>query len=367
MPHRLVFFPDYRAANPYQRLLYDHSAVDLDPQPGTIAEALARRAQQAPDAGMIFHLHWEDGVYRNEPDEAAARAVAERFALDLERFVDGGGMVLWTLHNEAPHEDRYPAVQAELRAAVLRLVDLVHVHGLEAARFARFELGIAAERLVIVPHGNYRPRYAPLAGPPAASRAALGLPAQARVLLLFGRLDAYKGVAEVLEAIARLDREELWLLIAGQQVVPLDEPLARLPKALRERIVVEPGPVPDARIPLLFHAADALVAPYRRILTSGAAMLALSLGRPVLAPAHPGLAELVRDGREGLLWEPADPEGLERTLLRFLSLDATTLERLGAGAAARAELFDWRTIGNLVAGVFARLLALRRPLRRIAT
>ncbi|MDW8370985.1 MAG: glycosyltransferase, partial [Geminicoccaceae bacterium] len=244
---------------------------------------------------------------------------------------------------------------------------LVHVHGLEAARFARFELGIAAERLVIVPHGNYRPRFAPLAAPREGGRAALGLPEEARVVLLFGRLDAYKGIDELLDAIGRLDRPELWLLIAGQQVVRLDEPLARLPPAVRQRIVVEPGPVPEARIPLLFHAADALVAPYRRILTSGAAMLALSLGRPVLAPAHPGLAELVRDGNEGLLWEPADPAGLERTLERFLALDAAALEQLAAGAAARAELFDWRTIGNLMAGVFGRLLALRRPLRRLLT
>ncbi len=365
MPHRLVFFPDYRAANPYQSLLYAHSAAELHPVPGTIARALELRALQPPEAGMIFHLHWEDAVYRNEPDEAAARAAARRFVADLERFVDGGGTFLWTVHNSAPHQDRYPAVQAELRAALSALVDLVHVHGWAALEWARAELGLPPERLVVIPHGNYRPLHQPVGGPPAGSRAALGLPEAVRVLLLFGRLEDYKGVAELLEALAERDRPELHLILAGRPVMPLEPLLDALPDVVRARVHLERGPVADARVPLLFHAADALVAPYRAVLTSGAAMLALTLGRPVLAPAHPGLAELVRDGCEGLLWSPADREGLARTIDAFLDLPAERLAELQAAAARRGELFNWRTIGNLWNGVFTHLLARRRPMRRL--
>lgn len=364
MPHQLVFFPDYRAANPYQTFLYEHSAAELHPRTGTITEALEIRARQAPEEGMIFHLHWEDGIYRNEPDEPTARAVAERFVSDLERFLETGGSFLWTVHNAAPHDDRFPAVQAELRAALLELADLVHVHSFEAAGWARAELGLRPERIVVVPHGNYRPRFHPIGRPQAESRAALGLPETARVLLLFGRLDAYKGGAELLEASARLDRPELWLILAGRQIVPLDPLLGSLPERVRARILVEPGPIPDERVPLLFHAADALVAPYRAVLTSGAAMLALSLGRPVLGPAHIGLVDLVRDGVEGLLWPPGAEAGLDRTIERFLDLGAERIEELQKRAAARAELFDWRIVGNLMNGVVTRLLARRRPMRR---
>lgn len=364
MPHQLVFFPDYRAANPYQSLLYAHSAAELHPRPATVEEALQIRALQAPEEGLVFHLHWEDAVYRNAPDEAAARAAAERFLAGLERLAESGAMVLWTIHNAAPHDDRFPAVQAVLRQALPALVDLVHLHALEAVPFARAGLGLPAERLVVVPHGNYRPCFEPLGRPPAESRAALELPEDARVLLLFGRLDAYKGAVELLEAVARLDRPELHLILAGRQVQPLEPALLALPAAVRARVRVEPGPVPDARVPLLFHAADALVAPYRAVLTSGAAMLALSLARPVLGPAHIGLAEPIRDGVEGLLWPPDDPAGLERTIARFLALDAAALAALQRRALARAELYDWRTIGNLMGGVLSRLLARRRALRR---
>lgn len=364
MPHQLVFFPDYRAANPYQSLLYEHSACELHPCAATIGEALAIRNRQAPEETMVFHLHWEDGVYRNEPDEIAARAAAERFAADLERFLDGGGALLWTVHNAAPHDDRYPAVQAALRAALVQLADLVHLHSLEAAAWARAELGLPPGRLVVVPHGNYRPRFHPIGRPQAESRATLGLPEQARVLLLFGRLDAYKGGPELLEAVARLNEPKLWLIVAGRQVLPLDAAIAALPDAIRARIVVEPGPVPEERVPLLFHAADALVAPYRAVLTSGAAMLALTLARPVLGPALTGLTDLIRDGIEGLLWTPGAERGLEQTIERFLTLSSDELAALRIRAAARAELFDWRIHGNAMAGVFARLLNCRRPIRR---
>lgn len=364
MPHQLVFFPDYRAANPYQTLLYAHSAPELHARPASVAEALALRARQGPEDGFLFHLHWEDAAYRNEPDAAAAAAAAERFVADLERLVETGAGLLWTVHNEAPHDDRYPEVQARLRAALVQLADLVHLHSLAAAGWAREALGVPAERLVVVPHGNYLPRFHPKGGDPASSRAALGLEPDARVALLFGRLDAYKGGAALLAAMGRRDRPRLWLILAGRQVAPLDGPLAALPAAVRARIVVEPGPVPDERVPLLFHAADALVAPYRAILTSGAAMLALSLGRPVVGPALPGLTDLVTDGVEGLLYDPADPDGLDRALDRLAALDAAALAAMAEAAAARARLHDWRIAGNLMGGVFRSLLARRRPLRR---
>lgn len=366
MPHQLVFFPDYRAANPYQTLLYAHSAPELHAQPASVAEALELRARQSPEDGFVFHLHWEDAVYRNEPDAAAAAAAAERFVAELERLVDSGASFLWTVHNEAPHDDRFPEVQARLRPALVALADRVHLHSLRAAGWAREALGVPPERLVVVPHGNYLPCFHPLAGEPARSRAALGIPADARVALLFGRLDAYKGGAELLAAMGRRDRPRLWLILAGRQVAPLDEPLAALPEAIRARIVVEPGPVPDDRVPLLFHAADALVAPYRAILTSGAAMLALSLARPVVGPALPGITDLVQDGVEGLLYDPRDPDGLDRALDRLLALAPDELGALSAAAAARARLHDWRIAGNLMGGVLRSLVALRRPLRRPA-
>lgn len=363
----LSFFPDYRAANPYQRLLHGHAGRELHPQPATIAEALLRQ-RQAPAGRAIFHLHWEDAVHRNEPDEGAAWRAAQRFLSDLELFLDRGGSFVWTLHNEAPHDGRHLAVNDALAAKLAALADVVHVHSWAGVAFARARLGVGPERLALIPHGSYRPLYPAPAHPAGRSRAELGLAEAKRVLLLFGRLGAYKGGAELIEAFGAAAAEEdgLWLLVAGKQVDPLVPALDRLPPAARRRVAVREGFVPDEEVPRLFHAADMVAVPYRASLTSGTALLALSLDRPVLAPALPGLAELLADGVDAVLHEPGSPAALRAAIRRFLALDPARLRAMQAAAREKALLHDWRQSALLWNGVYADLLARLRPQRRHA-
>ena len=363
MTHALVFFPDYRSANPYQSLLYQHAGRDLYPRAGTIAEALALHRQRGVGGRVVFHLHWEDAVYRNEPTEALARQAAQAFLLALETFLEAGGALVWTLHNEAPHDGRYLELHRELAARLAQLADVVHVHSLAGLAHARRGLGVAAARVALIQHGNYAGHYPRLGGPVAASRAGLGLGAARRVLLLFGRLGRYKGGAELLAALAELDDPGLWLLIAGKQIDPLEPVLGQLPAAVRARTVVLDRFIPPEQVPVLFHACDLAVLPYRASLTSGTALLALSQARPVLAPAFPGLAELLTDGEDAILYPPQAADGLAAALRRLQGLDAARLAAMQAAAWARAELFDWRHGGLLLDGVYARLLAALRPQR----
>ena len=100
MTHALVFFPDYRAANPYQTLLHGHAGRELYPRFGSIADALALQRHAGVDSRVIFHLHWEDAVYRNESGEPAAWQAAQRFVGELETFLDGGGQLIAALRDK---------------------------------------------------------------------------------------------------------------------------------------------------------------------------------------------------------------------------------------------------------------------------
>jgi glycosyltransferase involved in cell wall biosynthesis len=53
--------------------------------------------------------------------------------------------------------------------------------------------------------------------------------------------------------------------------------------------------------------------------------------RPVVGSDVGGIADLVREGENGLLVPPQDPEALAEALVRMLS-DRELAERLGAGA-----------------------------------
>jgi glycosyltransferase involved in cell wall biosynthesis len=69
----------------------------------------------------------------------------------------------------------------------------------------------------------------------------------------------------------------------------------------------------------------------------------MATGLPVVVPKIDRLAEIVRDGREGLVYDSANPEGLAAAIER-LADDAALRRRLGAAARARAvERFSWRS------------------------
>ncbi|MFO1039528.1 MAG: glycosyltransferase [Geminicoccaceae bacterium] len=365
MAHSLFFFPDYRGANPYQRLMYAHAAPELHPQAGTITEALARTAQSAPGERVIFHLHWEDAVYRNEPDEDAALRAAETFLDQLERFLDAGGFLVWTMHNAAPHDGRYLRIHQLLLQWLPEMADLVHVHSQAAADHARRVLEIEPARIAVIPHGNYRPLYRRIGLPVVGSRAVFGLGPEDRVLLLFGRLGSYKGGEDLLAAFAGT-RSNLRLVIAGKQIHSLRGAVDALPAERRDRVVVIERFIGEEEVPALFHAADAVALPYRSILTSGAAMLALSLRRPVIAPGFPALRELLEDGRDSLLFAPGSVDDLSRALDRFGALDEARLAALQSGAGATADRYDWQMSGLLLSGLYYRLLTMLRPQRRLA-
>ncbi|MCU0489694.1 MAG: hypothetical protein MUE67_12185, partial [Anaerolineales bacterium] len=71
----------------------------------------------------------------------------------------------------------------------------------------------------------------------------------------------------------------------------------------------------------------------RDILTSGSAMLAISEGKPVIAPACGCLPELLGEDC-AVLYPPEDPTGLVEALKRCAQLD---LRQMGINARRRAE------------------------------
>ena len=131
------------------------------------------------------------------------------------------------------------------------------------------------------------------------------------------------------------------------------------------RGVVFTGVLPHGTMPAALAAADIGVAPFdpsrHGPLSLGFYWSPLKVfeymasGLPVVAPRIPRLATLVEHGREGLLYDGADPGALAATL-ETLAADRAGRVALGAAARARAEReFSWR----------AHCVALDEALRRL--
>jgi beta-1,4-mannosyltransferase len=356
MQHSLIYFPDYAHANPYQAMLYASLDGAFSARPGTIVDALDILGRTDWPQRTIFHLHWEDAIYRHLPSAEEALQECQRFLERTERFLEDGGLFIWTIHNRAPHDARFLEVHEELCAKLAVLAHQIHVHSYSAAAELARDRRLDHSKLAVIPHGNYAPvfprRRIPLRAAQAGCR-----------FLLFGRLGRYKGSDELVRAFLALPDSRAELMIAGKQIDPID--LSSVPSSVAARITMENRFLDEAEIPNLFASVDFVVAPYVASLTSGTLMLAMSLGRPVIAPRLPTLAELIADGENGLLFDPDQDAGLAAALARACEIEASGLRQLREAAFNTAMRYDWRMIGSLWSGLLYRLVA-RPQVRRLA-
>jgi len=183
-----------------------------------------------------------------------------------------------------------------------------------------------------------------LAPPPVA----LSVPEQAakpNLVLFLGRLDAKKGIYDLLDAVAGLRGAvpDVRLVCAGDgDRVGVARYAERLGIADAVKFTGYVGA--SGKRALLEHAAVFALPSYDEALPVSL-IEAMSAGIPVVASPTGGIAEVVSDGASGLLVPPGDKGGLERALRRLL-IDRELAARLGKSAreSARARFSPERAL-----------------------
>jgi glycosyltransferase involved in cell wall biosynthesis len=165
-------------------------------------------------------------------------------------------------------------------------------------------------------------------------------------VLWTGTVEPRKNVPVLVEAFARLGRDDLDLVLAGPE--GWNDELARVAGSAGER-VRRTGFVPAADLRALYAGASLFAFP-SRVEGFGLPVLeAMAQGTPVVTSAGTATAEVVGDSDAGLLVPPGDLDALTAALDGLLS-DPAELERRGAAARERAKAFSWaRTAGRLAA------------------
>ena len=331
-------FPRSVRDNPYCDLLYGSLAAR-----GVV---VAVRAELSPRwlvrharVVKVLHLHWPEFYYRSGGQPTARSVTAFVAALLLARLLRY--RVVWTVHNALPHE-RHP-VDRVVRWLLVRSARLV-VHA-EAVRAA---IPGGRRPPAVVPHGHYIGCY-PDDVPAIEARRALGLGAEDRVFVCFGQLRAYKGVGALLDAFADLPDPRLQLVVAGRPATDADAQCVLAAAQRDARVRTHLGFVPDPDVQRFLKAADFVVLPYREVLTSGGALLALSFARPLVVPRRGCLAELEREGC-AIAYDPDAPGALRAALAAAAAV--ATLEPWQQRAAAAARRRAWEPIAAAYARIY---------------
>jgi D-inositol-3-phosphate glycosyltransferase len=215
----------------------------------------------------------------------------------------------------------------------------------------------------VIPPGVDTQRFHP--SDRAAARAAIGVAADACLLLFVGRIEPLKGTDTLLQAVqllrarGQLPPQLSLSIIGGDPDQPRESRLAELQRLMELRdelglgeVVTFLGKRAQETLPDYYVAADVVVMPSLYESFGMVALEAMACGTPVVASQVGGLAYLVRDGETGYLVPDRDPAALADRLSRLLS-NPQLRAQMGAQAVLHARTYAWPDITRKVIGLYA--------------
>jgi glycosyltransferase involved in cell wall biosynthesis len=230
------------------------------------------------------------------------------------------------------------------------MLDTFHDHGIgESAQYEMVPSGV--EVGVFSPAPEARTRV----------RGELGIPADAPVIGLLGRLDPLKGQDDLLDIFPDLLRvhPELRLLFVGGgwHRQKLEARLAGMP--WRDRVLFT-GLVPPSQVPGYLAAMDIDTLPSYQEGQPRTLVQALLCGRPIVGYDAGGIAEICLDGVTGRLVPVGDRAALRDALSHLIS-DPSERSRLAeAGRRHALERFDLRLMIRRLDAIYRQTMRERQ-------
>lgn len=191
----------------------------------------------------------------------------------------------------------------------------------------------------------------------AEARRLTGLPEGRSIALYAGRVNAQKGLDQLL-AMARAAPDILFVLVGSEGKGPIEREAASL-----ANVRIFPWQRPDSLPPFLFAADILLIPPSSAPLVEhGNCVLPLKIfsylaaARPIVAPLSPDTAGLLVHEETALLSPPDDVEAAVAAVRRLLA-DPALGDRLARGARKKAAGLSWDGRARRLTGFFEERLA----------
>lgn len=322
-------FPGRSDKDPSERPLRTEAEYILDPlNPWTWRQTLRRLQAWQPDAVLMQWWH----PYFTPAWTVLTRAIKRQTPAPRLIFI---------CHNVLPHEQG-SRLGRWLPPLALRLAlpsaDHYLVHSTADGEILQQYLPQAA--FTVTPH----PTYAAV-GSAANGKLPATLPDDRPLLLFCGFIRPYKGLDILLDALPLvLAKRPLHLLVAGEfwqgGIAQYQAQIDKL--GIGAHVTLLDGYLPDEQLAVVMRRAAVVVLPYRSATQSGIIQIAFGHLRPVITTNVGGLAEVVCDGRTGLVVPPEDSVALAYAIERFFA------EELGPQMVKQIkrenDSFSWQSL-----------------------
>lgn len=344
---KVLIWPRW-STNPYQNLLAEHlEKLGVQVEEAEDLESLNTAIRQSkPD---ILHLH---ALYPFFLSSGRLSSVSKwvRSCTQLLIWKLMGIKIVWTAHNLKNHQNRYLVLDRIFRTLVAKLAYGVVAHSETAKQQVAKAFHLKnIDKIFVVPHGNYLDCYEN-STIRAVARKTLEIPDPSVVLLFLGAIRSYKGVPNLIDVFKQVNQDDVQLVIAGK---PSNDRVGQQIKeqiAGKDNIKFIPGFVADDQIQVYMNACDVVVMPYRDILTSGSAVLAMSFGRACIAPRKGCIGDLLDDSG-AFLYDPDQEEGLSQVLNCALQ-NRAELQSMGEHNYRLAQHWSWNRVAEMTLNVY---------------
>lgn len=290
----------------------------------------------------IIHLHWQHPflLEKSSRFKTVIKSIVSLLQIVFLKLLRV--KLVWTVHNLKSHENTHRDLELSFTRVLARLSDVIIVHSKNAKREISKEFNIKKNHKInIIPHGNFIDCYPNLISQEEA-RNRLNLSNSKLIFLLLGEVRYYKGVLELIDAFQSLSDENIELIIAGKphDTTIVDEIKTRINGNKNVHTIF--NFIPDDELQIYINASDIMLYPYRDIFTSGGILLAMSFGKPIIAPRLGSISNIL-DSSGAFLYNPEDKNGLSRALKKAIVIkDKTPI--MGEYNFELAKRFAWHEI-----------------------
>src|ERR1051326_1382349 len=317
-----------------------------------ITEEYARRGYEVVVGvrNFFLKLHHADLVHVQWPEELSGWRLPSSEKMDeIRRAVDWWSEtcpLIVSVNNFYPHGfDHHPVMKGLYEIFYQRASVILHYSEISRNMVLKEFPGSRGKANVVA---NYFCYDRLLSSKPDREkhRCELGFSTEEFVVLVFGAL-RFRGEVELIQKAFRGARVRgKRLLMAGRYVEETGKWLRRwrslnLKLWLKShRALTVGGHIPDDEVHKYLEAADAIIVPRLKDMTSGLVGLGLTFGLPIIAPNHGAYPEYLQ-GTDNPLYQSGDAEALAKAIEKAAMVDR---ERIYRQNRQLAEAWSWKSL-----------------------